>query len=277
MSCPKIGINKKLTPLKLLSRHGISSPQRKTIQLSHNGKVLNVPFYNKWGLLQGVYSTPKGKVLELRFTPKHTIPFPIVSIDGKKGHIFNFVGTMAQVRGVKGARGGPKQAGAAIMGNYSFKVNPEFRGLGLGEKIYDLGARDIASRKSGRGKAVVRVATPHTDTAAFLKRTGWIGSTAQDVTYLKSLNGAQPSGDLRRDLKAIKFFKKSKFKDPSSWHSIEVINPAGRVETVLVPVKIPLSEQKKAKRILAKHSKIESLQKYKRKVAAALKNKKRIN
>lgn len=233
-----------MTPLRLVSPQGLNGTYRTHVLLKSGRRTFRVPLRTQEGYLQGVYRTPSGEIIEFRHTPKNAVVETLPS----RRKMLRSPQNRVIVHGTNPLLTNEGLVAESSSTLHHFKVNPEYMGTGVGDKLLSIGTRALAA-KTGKAKTLVTIGVAHPDTAAMLKKRGWFGVTKQDKERLAKLDSWQRSGGFIQggDIQVSKFHKQTPQDDPSKYHQIEITNPKGKRRILLIPVR-----QTKAEKALLK-------------------------
>src|SRR3989338_6577048 len=187
---------RKIRPMRKVPVTRIRNPSPEHVYLENARLGVKIPLENEHGLLQGVFETHDGKILEIRFFGGDTLYGPRFEAFLDQRH----AGTVSE--------------------NMDHRiVLSDFQGQGIGTALFDRAGRHLASSEGKIKKK--HVITIKKDTAAFLRRRGWkeykigamqgIGKQGNVFLFEKQLEGNQ-------------------FDDARKWHRIKVIGQRGKAK-----------------------------------------------
>ncbi len=156
------------------------------------------------GFLQGVFETPDGKILQLRFHPEYKEYTIYV------GNTWDVVGYLA-------------------LGLEYRKIRPIFTGIGLGTELFDLREKSLATKfgeKHGnKFRTTVKISTSKADTAAFLAKRGYTSTNPSTRQKASDLAEHQQNygEELPESISLEKAVEGTPYDNNEKWHRIKVI------------------------------------------------------
>ncbi|HLD59139.1 MAG TPA: GNAT family N-acetyltransferase [archaeon] len=211
---PSSKLKRKIRPFRKVPVTRIRNPSPEHVYLESKRQGVKIPLENENGLLQGVFETPDGKILEIRFLGDDALYGPRFEAFVNQQH----VGTVVEDMGHR-------------------IVRPDFRGQGIGTALFDRAERHLASSEGIKKKHLVNI---NVDIAEFLRRRGWKaygvgGMSGQGNVFIfeKQLKGTQ-------------------FDNARNWHRIKVLGMHGKAKGKPLWLTIKALQVKKAEHKQAK-------------------------
>ena len=216
---------KKVRLLRIAPRSGAINQSRERVYLRSGRRKISLPLKNEFGFLNGVYRTPKGEIVELRYIPKNTIVKDFGG--GLRRWATQWINVIANGELIGEA--------SPTLGHRI--IDREYRGIGLGNKLYDLGEKAIVAAEPKRKGRVKLSGVSKKEAAKFLLHRGYRPYTAEEgkkiFGQINSKNSERFGG---KGVKLIKAVKATKYDDPRKWHRIEVIGSDGKTKFLTLRV-----------------------------------------
>ncbi|GEM_PF-6026185 len=211
---------KKIKPFRKVPATQIKNPNPKYVYIENDKIGVKIPLVTEHGHLNGVFETPRHKIVEIRYRPIRKQYY--VMIDGK------WIGD------------------ASLDFGHRF-VDSHWKDRGIMSELFDL-IEPIPSRRrnpypfdpatgqrkdsSSKDRFQIQIATDQKDTALFLHRRGYTPATPQSKKQLKQLNPnkRQPRQKTagEQPMYLTKVVKPSSYHDPTKWHRIRIIGRDGK-------------------------------------------------
>lgn len=202
MSKPPVQGKRKIQPFRKVPVLRIENPSPTHVYLENDRFRVKIPLRNEDGLLQGVFETADGKVLEIRVLSSSTRAFI-------GGHMVGSVSAALADRWVK----------------------PEYRRQGIGSELLNIAERKLASMSSEARKHGIRISTQKPEVALFLHQRGYNGKNLVDKWRLRKVKKRnQPAEDLSGWLWLTKKVKTTSPDNYEKWHRIKVIGQHGKAK-----------------------------------------------
>lgn len=201
---------RKIRPLRKVPPTRIKNPDREFVYLENDRLGVRIPLRNRHGLLNGVFETRDGQVLEIRFLGTKYVAFI-----------------------------GNQSVGEVTLDLDHRDVNSSFKRQGVATELFDLAERQKArlwwdqmkiqkGSGSSRHRVFQRETMVHTnkkDAAAFLVKRGYKPNFPEDVgrvNVIQKIPSIQPEQYIQ-SLFLSKWIEGSAFDDPQKWHRIKVM------------------------------------------------------
>ncbi len=208
-------LSRRVTPLRRVPAKRIPKGSPAHVYLENDRVGVRLPLQDKRGLLNGVFETPTHEIIEVRFS----------------GGTFKLYS-------------GAKPIGEVTSSLDHRILNETYRGMGLASEVFDRAEENKAAKHGKKGKAHTIYLYPfHADTAAFLAKRGYVGTTSADEKERKKMLKTKKRLPANQHLSRTLLFEKktpyNRFARVSKWHRIRVLGQDGKPKWLTLAVVQP--------------------------------------